>query len=135
MPEPRSWPRFIPRAGARIKITYGSSITPRIQPLVDEWREIASREKGTIGIGGDWEKRGDSPKGEDQRVIRSRGDLAGGKEEEVRVKIVQELQEAVRELGEQVEGKEGRFERKEWCQSRAGVHLQSGEGKTRMSPL
>lgn len=123
MNEKRGWPRPVPRTGAKISITYGASITPRIQPLVDEWRGIASREKGTIGLGGEWTKQGDSPAGEDQRAIRSQGILAGGKEEQMRIRITKELQDAVTKLGEEVEEREGRYERREWCQSRAKVHL------------
>jgi len=123
MPETRTWPRPVPRLGAKITITYGPSLTPKIQPLVDEWRKIASREKGTVGLGGVWEKEGDSPEADEQRAIRSRGSLAGGKEEEMRIRITNEIQKAIREMGEVVEEKEGRYARKEWSQSRAGVHL------------
>jgi monolysocardiolipin acyltransferase len=123
MPERRGWPKFLPRTGAKVSVTFGESLTPRIQPLVDAWREIASKERGTLGVGGEWAKQGDSPEGEEQRLIRSKGILAGGKEEEMRIRITSALQDGLRELGEAVEGKEGRFERKEWSQSRAGVNL------------
>ena len=121
MPESRTFPRFLPRPGATLSVTIGSPITSRIQPLVDAWREIASHESGTVGIGGVWTKQDggvESPSGHEQRTIRERGDLAEGKERQVRIKITEVLQEAVRELGEMVERKEGRFERGEWSQSR-----------------
>lgn len=38
MPEPRNWPKPLPRFGGNISITVGSSLTPRVQPLVDRWR-------------------------------------------------------------------------------------------------
>lgn len=118
MPETRTFPRFFPRFGARISITIGQPITSKIQPLVDRWRDIASQEGGTVGIGGDWDPEGNSVGGDKQREVRSRGDLAGGKEEETRIKITDVLQEEVRLLGEEVERREGRFDRGEWSQSR-----------------
>jgi monolysocardiolipin acyltransferase len=41
MPEPRSWPKPLPRFGGNVSITIGNSLTPRIQPLVDRWRKDA----------------------------------------------------------------------------------------------
>ncbi len=115
MPENRRFPRFIPRPGARISITIGQPLTSKIKPLVDDWRGIAEKEPGSAGIGGEWTA------GEGQRQERSRGDLADGKEIEVRKKICEMLQEGVRDLGERVERDEGRFEKGLWCQSRSGI--------------
>jgi monolysocardiolipin acyltransferase len=116
MNEDRGFPRLLPRPGARLSITVGQPLTSRIQPLVDQWRELASKETGIVGLGGDWEKG--TMAGDDQRELRGRGEVAGGREEDVRVGIVQVLQDALKELGEKVEDEEGRFARKEWSQSR-----------------
>lgn len=86
--------------------------------MVDAWKAVAARQSGTVGIGGKWEQEGDSPSGSFQKSIRSQGRLADGKEETMRIEIVRMLQEGVRELGEVVERREGRYERGEWCQSR-----------------
>jgi len=115
MPEDRKFPRFVPRRGDRLSVTIGQPITSSIKPLVDDWRDIAAREPGTAGMGGEWTAR------EGQRLERSRGDLADGQEREVRVKICDLLQDKVRELGEKVEREEGRFERGVWSQSTPGV--------------
>jgi monolysocardiolipin acyltransferase len=88
MNERRGAPRFLPRTGAKISITVGEPITSRIQPLVDAFR--AGREDGS---------------GDDDPT-------------QTRIRVVQELQESVRKLGEAVEEREGRFERGEWSQSR-----------------
>jgi len=117
MPETRRWPRPIPRFGGNISITIGSPLTSVIQPMVNEWRGIAAGEKGTVGVGGEWDREGTSPPGEAQREVRDRGDLAGGKERDVRVRIAEVLQEAVRKLGVEVETEEGGFDRGEWSQS------------------
>lgn len=95
MPEPRGFPRFIPRPGARISINFGPSVTSRIKPLVDDWRGIAEKQ-GDVGIGGEWS--------EGEREVRSKGAVPG--EEEVRIKITETLQQALAGLGQQVE--EGR---------------------------
>lgn len=68
-------------------------------------------------MGGEWEKEGKSPGGEEQRRVRSAGDLADGQERQVRIDIVNALQEGLRELGQQVETEEGRFDRDQWSQS------------------
>ena len=115
MPETREFPRFIPRVGARIRITIGKSLTPRIRPLIEEWRAVAEKESGAVGIGGEWSE------GKGDREVRSRGELADGREQALRIKICEILQEAVRELGEAVERKEGKFERGEWSNSMASV--------------
>jgi monolysocardiolipin acyltransferase len=109
-------------------MTIGEPITHKIQPLVDRWRELAAEEKGTLGVGGDWHPDEKDAGGLDlggrvqedsrQREVRGSGQLAQGREEEVRKQIVAILQEEVRKLGERVERKEGRFERGEWTQSR-----------------
>jgi monolysocardiolipin acyltransferase len=122
MPEPRNFPRFLPRPGGSISINFGPPLTPRIRPLVEAWKDIASKQSGTVGVGGRWEEPSPSgPSGETQRLIRSQGRLADGQEEAVRIEITQALQEGVRELGEQVEREEGRYERGEWCQSRRRI--------------
>ena len=118
MPEPRGFPRFLPRPGARLSITIGQPLTSKIKPLVDDWRDLAAKEPGSAGLGGEWTG------GEAQRVERSRGELADGRERDVRVKICEVLQDAVRQLGERVETDEGRFDTGLWSQSRAG----SGQG-------
>lgn len=120
MPESRSWPRVIPRRGGDVSITIGQSLTSRIQPLVNEWRDIAATQTGTVGIGGDWEQRGNSPPGQHQRGMRQAGDLAEGKERDIRIRICEALQDELRGLGQQVERAEGRFERNEWSNSRRG---------------
>ena len=109
MPETRRFPRFLPRAGANISVTIGSPLTEAIRPLVDEWRSLAGKEGDEVGVGGEWT-------GND-REIRDRGELFEGREKAVRMKIVEVIQEGVRRLGEEIERKEGRFERAEWCQS------------------
>ena len=115
MPEDRKFPRFLPRPGARISITIGEPLTSRIQPLIDDWRNIAEKEVGPVGIGGEWTG------GYNEKVVRSKGDLAGGKERNVRITICNLLQDGVRELGDKVEMAEGRFEKGLWSQSRAGI--------------
>ena len=125
MPETRGWPRFLPRLGARISITIGQSLTPMIRPLVTEWRKVAETQAGTVGIGGQWKEEDGSPPSEHQRRTRDQGVLADGKEKEMRIKICEVLQESVRKLGVAVEEEEGRFERKEWCQSTPNVHSKS----------
>jgi monolysocardiolipin acyltransferase len=85
-------------------------LTPRIEPLVQEWRRIAADEKKAVGLGGEWA-------GEEPKDARSQGHLARGREEELRIRITEVLQRGVEELGRSVEEKEGRFEREEWSQS------------------
>jgi monolysocardiolipin acyltransferase len=116
MNETRKFPRFIPRPGAKISITVGKPITDQIRPLVDAWRELALKETGRVGIGGDW--GGGVNETNVERGLRSKGELAGGEEIKVRKKICEVLQDAVRRLGEEVEAKEGRFETHAWSQSR-----------------
>ena len=115
MPETRGFPRFLPRPGARIRITIGQPLTSQIKPLVDDWRGLAAKESGSAGVGGEWTG------GEAQRLERSRGELADGRERDIRVRICEVLQDAVRQLGERVESDEGRFDKGMWSQSRAGV--------------
>ncbi|OCF35450.1 monolysocardiolipin acyltransferase [Kwoniella heveanensis BCC8398] len=121
MDERRGWPRPIPRPGAKISITVGQPLTSQIEPLVKSWREMAEKQVGTVGVGGDWnqESKDDhpGPVGDEQREVRGRGDLAEGRERDVRVKICDLLQEGVRKLGEDVERKEGRFEKGLWSHS------------------
>ncbi|ODO10724.1 hypothetical protein I350_01321 [Cryptococcus amylolentus CBS 6273] len=121
MNETRGSPRFIPRPGAKISITVGQPLTAEIQPLVDQWRQMAHQEAGTLGIGGQWSQDADhtGPAGDQQREIRGKGDLIDGKEEEVRIKIVEALQEGLRKLGQEVESAEGRFKHGLWSQSTA----------------
>lgn len=130
MPETRGWPRAVPRRGGDVSITIGESLTPRIQPLVDEWKAVATTQTGTVGIGGKWEERDGSPPGGHQRSVREAGELAEGKERDIRVRICEALQGSLRELGETVERDEGRFERGEWSNSRRHVESED-EGKKR----
>ncbi|ORY23069.1 acyltransferase-domain-containing protein [Naematelia encephala] len=118
MNENRGFPRPFPRPGAKISMTVGESLTDRIQPLVDQWREMASKEPGAVGVGGDWAETG-TEQGDGGRLkdIRSKGDMAQGGEKDVRIKICEVLQEGVRQLGERVERAEGRFDRGDWSQS------------------
>ncbi|ORX39877.1 hypothetical protein BD324DRAFT_615344 [Kockovaella imperatae] len=125
MPEPRSVPKWLPRRGGKVTVTYGQPVTDRIRPLIDEWRRLAGNQQGTVGVGGVWEKQGSSPSGQEQRRTREAGRLADGHERTLRIKICEVLQESVRKLGEAVERGEGRFERGEWCQSVAGINRQS----------
>lgn len=138
MNEYRGFPRPIPRPGGRVSVTIGDSISDRIQPLVQRWRAIAAAESGDVGIGGEWRgssssaasqsessptfARGmteqDQAEDQRQRDVRSKGLLAGSREEAVRIEITAAIQEEVRLLGERVEEREGRFERGEWSQSR-----------------
>lgn len=37
MPEPRSWPRFLPRLGKRVSITFGEPVNDSLAPLLDAW--------------------------------------------------------------------------------------------------
>lgn len=117
MPETRGWPRAVPRRGGDVSITIGESLTDKIKPLVDEWRAVARTQTGTVGIGGEWEKQDESPPGEHQRRTRQAGDLAEGKERDIRIRICEALQDSLRELGQDVERKEGRFDRGEWSNS------------------
>lgn len=103
MPEPRDFPRFVPRTGAKISVNFGPSISSRIQPLVNDWRTVAAA--GTLGVGGEWERG--------QRDIRGRGEVPG--EERVRIQITDALQQGLAELGCRVEDAEGRTG---WRQSR-----------------
>ena len=121
MPETRSWPRMVPRRGGHVSITIGESLTSRIQPLVDEWKAIAGTQSGTVGIGGNWEKLGESPPGEHQRSVRDAGTLADGKERAIRIRICEALQDSLREIGQDVERREGRFDRGEWSNSRGRI--------------
>ncbi|KAL7423930.1 Lyso-phosphatidylcholine acyltransferase [Cryptotrichosporon argae] len=116
MNETRTAPRFVPRAGAAVSITVGAPLTPLVAPLVADWRRLAAGERGAVGVGGEWggEGFGDA----EQRAVRARGELAGGQEESVRKRIVQVLQDGMARLGEDVERREGRFDRGEWSQSR-----------------
>lgn len=123
MPETRKWPRFVPRAGAKITITIGQPINHLLQPLIDEWRDIAASSSETLGVGGEWrsssdEKGGDEIQGANQRTVREEGRLADGRERDIRMKLTAVMQEQVRKLGEQVEEEEGKFGRGEWTQSR-----------------
>ncbi|WWC61124.1 uncharacterized protein I303_103703 [Kwoniella dejecticola CBS 10117] len=126
--ERRGWPKPVPRPGAKISITVGQPLTSRIEPLVKAWRELADREVGTVGVGGEWKQEPHNEDrvnvvsnlgnvGEVQREIRSRGDLSEGKERDVRIKITEMLQEGLAQLGKTVEEKEGRFEKGLWSQS------------------
>lgn len=118
MPETRGWPRVFPRRGGDVSITIGESLTAKIQPLVDEWKAVAGTQTGTVGIGGEWEKKGESPPGDHQKRVREAGDLADGKERDIRIRICEALQDSLRELGQKVEGEEGRFDRGEWSNSK-----------------
>ncbi|WWC69460.1 uncharacterized protein I206_103400 [Kwoniella pini CBS 10737] len=122
--ERRGWPKPVPRPGAKISITVGKPLTSRIEPLVKAWREMAEKEVGTVGIGGEWNQeieKNDSKLlgnvGNVQREIRSKGDLSEGKERDVRIKITDTLQAGLAELGRMIEEKEGRFEQGLWSQS------------------
>ncbi|AFR93323.2 monolysocardiolipin acyltransferase [Cryptococcus neoformans C23] len=119
MPETRGFPRFVPRPGANISITVGQPLTSQIQPLVKAWKDMASEEKGTLGIGGEWEQKvkGEGLAGQQQREVRNKGQLIHGREKEVRIKIVEALQEGMRKLGQDVERREGRFKRGLWSHS------------------
>ena len=73
-----------------------------------------------MGVGGDW--GGSTPDAAAggafaERLTRSAGRLADGRERDVRVEIARVIQEEVQRLGEAVEREEGRFERGEWAQS------------------
>jgi monolysocardiolipin acyltransferase len=134
MNEYRGFPRPIPRPGGRVSVTIGESISDKIQPLVERWRAIAAQEKGDLGVGGEWRgtdasltstgsgsatgREAEEAEDRRQRDVRSRGILAGSKEEAIRIEITAAIQEEVRKLGERVESAEGRFERGEWSQSR-----------------
>ncbi|WVR05231.1 hypothetical protein IAU60_002243 [Kwoniella sp. DSM 27419] len=121
MDERRGWPRPVPRPGAKISITVGQPLTSQIEPLVQSWREMAEKERGTVGLGGEWKSEPSEMaldvEGELQRTVRSRGQLSDGKEEQVRINIVDLLQQGVQKLGQEVERKEGRFEKGLWSQS------------------
>jgi monolysocardiolipin acyltransferase len=89
MNEYRGSPRARPRSGAKISVTVGEPITNQIEPLVQAFKR--GKEDGS---------------GEEDPTA-------------TRIAITSQLQEAVRRLGEQVEHREGRFERDEWSHSRA----------------
>jgi monolysocardiolipin acyltransferase len=130
MNESRKFPRLVPRTGANISLTVGQPLTSRIQPLVDEWRALAAKEDGTLGLGGEWKPdSGEATSQEDakQRQARGSGNLASGREQQVRVKITEILQEAVRSLGEEVEREEGKYDSDEWTQSRPYIHYKEPE--------
>lgn len=118
MPETRKWPRFLPRAGANIKITIGQPMTPMLRPLIDEWRDISSASAGELGVGGEWAASDKSASEEEQRSLRSEGRLADGRERDIRIKLTAIMQEEVRKMGEKIEEEEGKFARGEWTQSR-----------------
>ncbi|KAK4683821.1 monolysocardiolipin acyltransferase, partial [Tremellales sp. Uapishka_1] len=125
MNERRKFPRFIPRSGAKISITVGEPITETIRPLVESWKKLAASQRGSVGVGGEWARETEdsvtSPRAGDERQARELGEVGDGKEKEIRIKICEILQESVRQLGVKVEQREGRFERKEWCQSTPNV--------------
>ena len=119
MPESRGFPRFLPRPGAQISVTVGEPVTGSITDLVKAWKDLAAKEPGTVGLGGTWDpKRDDAPSEHEQRDIRGQGRMAEGKEEEIRTQITATLRERLQELGQYVEGKEGRLDTGEWSQSR-----------------
>ncbi|EIW69692.1 hypothetical protein TREMEDRAFT_68819 [Tremella mesenterica DSM 1558] len=103
MPETRTWPRLFPRKGGKLSVTIGQPITHLIRPLVEEWQNVSRSSSGPLGIGGDWN--------------REKGLMAGGREQEIRIRITAILQEQVEKLGREVERLEGRFESGEWSHS------------------
>ncbi|WRT67139.1 uncharacterized protein IL334_004105 [Kwoniella shivajii] len=119
--ERRGWPKPIPRPGAKISITVGQPLTSQIEPLVKAWRDLAGKEVGPVGVGGDWkqESQDDNPSmvGDAQREIRGKGVLSEGKERDLRIKICDILQDGVGKLGAEIERVEGRFENGSWSQS------------------
>lgn len=96
MSEERGPPRFMPRPGAKISITFGESIAPRLEPVVAAHRR-------------------------DVPVYPTGSDEAHEADRETRIRITQELQDAVQRLGEAVETREGRFATGQWSQSRERV--------------
>jgi monolysocardiolipin acyltransferase len=102
MPETRGWPRPVPRKGGDVSITIGESLTSRIQPVVEEWKRIASKGRRIEDV--------------KEEVGKGSGDL-DGKERDLRIRICEILQDAVRALGVDVERQEGRFESGEWSNS------------------
>ena len=48
MHEAREWPRFIPRAGEKIKIAFGKGVDGEkvFGELRDKWKGLVKREKG-----------------------------------------------------------------------------------------
>lgn len=92
MPLERDFPRFIPRFfGTRIRIIIGPSITARIRPLVDEYREQAGGPQPLVNAPFDqaaWER---------PRPPKYDGDSAAAIE--TRVKIAAIMKEEVEKLG------------------------------------
>lgn len=102
MNENRGFPRFFPRPGATISITIGESLTPRIAPLLEAHRAG----KGNLNEL--------SARVDEAAAARSRGE---DPDRDIRVAVTAALQQGVKEIGEVVEAREGRFERGEWTQS------------------
>jgi monolysocardiolipin acyltransferase len=115
MPETRGWPRPVPRKGGNVSITIGQSLTARVQPLVDEWKKLASkgREGAELHAGRDTDE----------------------KERELRIRICAALQDSVRVLGEAVEKEEGRFESGEWSNSRTKLTAGGEKGSSGDTPI
>lgn len=121
MNETRKFPRFLPRPGARISVTFGKPLTSTIEPLVSSWKEMAASEPGEAGIGGEWGANSvmhfRDVEADEEKFVRGRGELYGEREKQMRIDIVAKLQEGVRKLGLEVEEQEGRFENGLWSHS------------------
>ena len=105
-------------------MTVGQPITEKIRPLVEEWQRTTRALGTTAGVGGEWEPANGpgetaslASEGEKTREVRGAGELAGGAEQQLRMRITALIQEEVAKLGREVEEREGRFERGEWCHS------------------
>jgi monolysocardiolipin acyltransferase len=113
MPEPRKFLKFLPRPGANVHITIGEPLTAAIEPLVSEWRRLAAEQPAAVGVGGEWEH-------ESKREARGKGIVADGREEAVRLRICNLLQDTLQAMGETRERAEGKFDRPQWTNSVAG---------------
>lgn len=127
MDETRGFPRFLPRPGASISVTVGSSLTPLVSDMVQAYR--ASRAEldqaaplhpsvkevpgpqSIANTGQEGKAYGDWPYAEREDMLTR----------DTRVAITNRLQEELTRLGERVEAAEGRFDRGDWAQSRPNV--------------
>jgi len=110
MPETRGWPRPVPRAGGNVSITIGSSLTSKIQPLVEEWKRVSAK----------------------HRAVRDPN--ADATERDFRIRICEALQDSVRALGVDVEREEGRFGKEEWSNSTRRLDIQASKAKVIKQP-
>jgi len=124
MPETRGWPRPVPRAGGNVSITIGSSLTSKIQPLVEEWKRVSAKHRGVSGL--------ETQEGSTEGAVRDPN--ADATERDFRIRICEALQDSVRALGVDVEREEGRFGKEEWSNSTRRLDIQASKAKVIKQP-